>query len=315
MNPLFASALVGIFFATVGSLLIRPDRPLAVRLRPYLLYGRSRSGMAVDVDRALSSRYAEGSLLSFLVGPVRAVATMALEAVIDTVEASDELTLRLRRAGFGDAAPETYRRWQVRVAGACSVAVSLISVGLGRLTGRSLVVWAAAGFLTGFWLGAIAFRSHLKGKAQERGERLKLEAYSIATLLAVSFRTGAGPISGLRQVAERANGEIASDLDRAFLWLARGNSSRETLERLARESPDPATTRIFRLLATATDSGLNPAVGMRQLADELRKVRREEIDQQATKRRSLMLVPTMFFMLPVIVLYALAPGPSVLFGL
>ena len=315
MTIFIVATMVGVFFATVGSLMVRPDRPLTTRFRPYAQYSRSRLGAEVDVDAALATQHTSGSMVSFISNPLRVAALTALEVVLDVTEEPDELTLRLRRAGIGTADPASYRSMQLRVGGIAAVIGALGSWWLGSSTGRSAVVWAIVGAAMGFSAGAILFRLRLASMAESRSARLKLEAYSVAALLSVAYRAGFGPIAGLRRVGRRANGEMTEDLDRGFQWLARGSSSREALERLAAESPDPATSRIYRLLATSADTGLNPATGMRQLADELRKVRQEELDQLATKRRSAMLIPTMFFMLPVIVLYALAPGPSVLFGL
>lgn len=316
MMRLLAAAMIGGFCVSVAGLLIRPDKAMAVRLRPYLLHSRSQLGRPVDIVGALAgSGRSGGSVFEFLFAPFRATAMVVLERVVDVVDDTDELSLRMRQAGYGESDPARYRRRQLVVAAVGSVVFGVGMWFVGPAAGSTAVLRSVIGVVAGFWIGGAGYRAYLRSRAGERANKLKIEAYSVALLLTMVFKTGHGPVAALRQVAARTDGEITKDFDRAQMWLTRGTSAREVFDRLAQESPDHTVSRIFRLLATSIDSGFNPAEGMQDLAGELRQVRREELSQRATKRRSLMLIPILCVMLPVVGLYVLAPLSSILDGL
>ncbi|MEL6891399.1 MAG: type II secretion system F family protein, partial [Actinomycetota bacterium] len=176
-------------------------------------------------------------------------------------------------------------------------------------------VAAIAGLIVGLPGGAMSYRSRLEQQAARRARILRLEVYSITVALSVLTRAGVGPFGALRQVAARANGVLAHDLRLGLSWMERGADGTEVLERLARESPEPAVGRLLRVLASSNATGRNPAGALRDLAEQLRRQRIEQLDQWSTKRRAAMLLPTVLLMFPVLLLYVLAPGALVLLGL
>ena len=53
---------------------------------------------------------------------------------------------------------------------------------------------------------------------------------------------------------------------------------------------------------------------LRALSDDLRDVRRDELRRQATRRRAAMLVPTIAVLAPIMLLFVIAPLPSIVLG-
>jgi hypothetical protein len=308
-----AAVLVGLAFVGAATFVVRPDRPLDRTLHPYTQFARARLGADHDIAPALGGGR-PANLRGAVAGPLVGGARSLVEAGVD-VAADDQLTLRLRRAGYVDARPETYRRAQLR-AGAAGALGGLLGLGgLAQLSGGTWWTAAAVGAVAGLPAGAVLYRSTLERRAATRARRLRLEVYSVTLALSVMCRAGRGPIGSVRDVVARGSGTLCDDLRHGMHWMDRGAGSVEVLDRLARETPEPAVARLLRLLGSATVTGTNPSDALRDLAEQLRRQRIEQLDQWATKRRAAMLIPTMLFMFPVIVLFALAPGPSVLFGI
>ena len=85
--------------------------------------------------------------------------------------------------------------------------------------------------------------------------------------------------------------------------------------RLAHATPEPAAARLYRLLATSdVGAGETLAAALRHTANDLRAQRREDVERLAVRRRFQMLIPMIFVMAPVLVLFLAAPIPHLIFG-
>ncbi len=79
-------------------------------------------------------------------------------------------------------------------------------------------------------------------------------------------------------------------------------------------TPEPHCARTYSLLAAADERGADLAKGLLQLSEDVRESRREAIRRNATKRRALMLIPTIAILAPVLLLFVAAPLPQIIFG-
>lgn len=312
MIQILAACLVATGLIALSTALVRPQRPLERRLAPYTQIERSLLGRDVDLDSVLrgGSGPASGAVLT---GPLATGARHLVESGVD-IAAPDVLTTRLRHAGFRDARPSTYRRLQVRTGVGGSVALGVALGGLAQLSGRPILISFLAGIVVGFPFGALTFRAWLDRQAAQRARRLQLEVYSVALVLSARSRHGRGPLLAFREVAARGTGELCAHLSQGVHWMQRGAGVVDTMERLAVESPDPTTARLIRLVGSAAVNGHDPSGPLRDFARQLRLQRAEQLDQAATRRRAAMLIPMLLFMFPVILLFALAPGPSIVLG-
>ena len=86
-------------------------------------------------------------------------------------------------------------------------------------------------------------------------------------------------------------------------------------ELIGLEAVDPAATRIYRLLATATTGSIDLPGSLIELASELRAQRREEVERTASKRQLAMNGPIVFVTMPVLFMFIIVPTVSFLHGL
>jgi pilus assembly protein TadC len=309
-----AATLIGLTMAMCVLVLAPTPIGVARRIAPYVQTHRRRSGLVSDIDVAIDPGFeqADGPIATIL----RAISRTVYRVVGDVIDTGDdaELRLRLRRAGVEPPTAAAYRAGQVRqsfVSAGLAVAFALLLGIRARRVDISLLMLLGG---LGFLAGVIGYKIRLEHRERRRRKEMQLALYTVTQLLAVLTRANRGPIGAVRHLVRRGHGPLVDELRIGLGWMERGTSAELAFEQLSRDAPDPSVARLFRLISSATSSGGNVADVLRAQADQLRKEHGENMEQLATKQRSAMVLPSIVVMVPVLLLYALAPGPSLLFG-
>lgn len=167
-------------------------------------------------------------------------------------------------------------------------------------------------------VGAVAAVGRNRGRVERAIENrrtlMRIEIYSVDQLLALRVRAGGGVVSAVGQLVERGRGEVVAELREALRLHRSGMSVGQAFGRVADLSPEPACARTYRLLAMADERGVDLAVGLLALAEDVRETRREAMKRAATRRRAAMLVPTIALLAPTLLLFVAAPLPYLLTG-
>lgn len=304
-------AALGAAVAAAGlvGLVVRPTRRLAPLVQPYAQLARSRLGRSADMS-ALVSLDTPATTIGRVLGPLMRSGANRLSNLVDAC-GEEDLGRRLRQAGFTDIDAQHYRMRQLAwsIGGAATgVALGLVQPGLPRAGG----VLALGG--AGLFYGAVRWRSRVAKAIEARRERMRVDLYTVAQLLAIMIRTGYGPVGAIREVVSRGRGPVIEELDEALRWVAGGRPESEALERLALDTPEPLAARLYRVLATGIQAGGDLAQSLRAVADDLRSERREEVDRKATVRQLRMMLTTVVFMAPVVFVFLVPPLRSIVFG-
>lgn len=304
---LVAALASGIAAACLVLAIWPPTRRLAPRIAPYAQRARLLMGQPVDASlfHETGATRSDGRVLA----PLVQAAAGWLSNIVDA-GGDEQIARRLRQAGRRDLRPEQYRLQQLTSAAqgmGLFVVVALVSA-----PSPATVLLAT---VTGAMWGAMRWRSGIDKAIERRKETMRAELYSIAQLLAISLRAGTSTVVALRELANRGGGAVGDELHDALDAIDHGATQRAALEHLATETPEPAASRLYRLLAT-TDQGTGDilADALLKMADDLRSQRREGIERLATRRRFQMLVPTVALMAPVMLLLLAAPIPTFIFG-
>ncbi len=301
----FASTLV----AGLVHFVVPPRRALAGRLRPYAALARSRLGTGyADVSVVSLTRHDSDPASLRVFGPLIQRLAESLGSLVDVADA-DTLRLRLRHAGFTDTSPEQYRMRQLGYAVAgLALGATLGLAMFGSVTGTLVFT-----FLLGF-PGTTFQRNRVQRAITERRARMRNEVFTVTQLIAVHIRTGHGPVDAIRAVCSLGRGPVVEELREALGWIAGGTSPQRAYDKLAEASPEPAASRLYRLLSTSARSGGDIAEALLAVGNDLRSQRREEIARSAVKRRTAMLVPLLILIAPIMVLFVGAALPSFVLG-
>lgn len=299
------AALVGATLAAGVSLglldLLRVARqrrrpPLVSRIAPYV--GDVTVGMPSSRDR--SQPWTAGWVVF---GPVVRRGAGVVERVLG---GSASVRRRLRRLGSGSSVEE-FRASQVvwGVVAFGGAAAVLLSWGLvSEVRPLAGLVLCCAACVTGVLARDLA----LTHTVQRHEERVTREFPSIADLLALAVAAGEGPVSALERVAVVSGGAMSRDLRTVVADVRTGRPLVEALDDLAARTGVSAVARFAETLAVAVERGTPLIDVLHAQAADVREASRRALVESGARREVLMLVPVVFLVLPVTVLFAFYPG-------
>jgi tight adherence protein C len=148
----------------------------------------------------------------------------------------------------------------------------------------------------------------LTGEVKRRETRMISEFPTIAELLALAVGAGEGPVGALERVVRLAHGELAIELGRALADARSGASVVSALERMAARTSLPALARFVDGMAIAVERGTPLADVLRAQATDVREMSRRTLLEAGGRKEIAMLVPVVFLVLPVTIIFALFPG-------
>ena len=214
---------------------------------------------------------------------------------------------RLARAG----APMTLEEFRVQqvLFGACGLGIGLLLSLLVALRGAHRSPVALLVLAGVFAVFGVMVRDNLLSRAVRRREaRMVAEFPTIAEMLALAVGAGESPVSALERVSRIANGELPMELRQALAESRAGATLVSALEALATRTALPAVIRFVDGMAVAVERGTPLADVLRAQAADAREEGRRALLEAGGRKEIAMLVPVVFFVLPVTVVFALFPG-------
>ena len=275
----------------------RHRRPgLAGRVLPYLRDTPAPSRLLDD------GRPAGGSL-----GAVATPVVRDLGRLVDRVMGgADSVRRRQLRAGVA-ADVDRFRAEQV------------LWGALGSLVGAALGVLAMtardAGLVTvllftavGLGLGLTGADYLLSRRAARRESRMLAEFPTVAELLALAVGAGEGAVGALDRVCRLSHGELAGELRRALADARAGANLPTALQGLADRTGLASLRRFVDGVVIAVQRGTPLADVLRAQAQDVREEGRRSLMEAGGRKEIAMMVPVVFLILPVTVLFAVFPG-------
>ncbi len=242
--------------------------------------------------------------------PVTAVFGPAVQRVAGGVErvlgGSASVRRRLERAGLD----QTVRDFRVRqvVWGLVAFAAAAV-VGLVRsLADPGAVVASLAVCGLAFAAGVVACDNRLSSLVARREREMLLEFPTLAELLALAVAAGEGPVAALDRVVRRSGGELSRELGTVLAAIRTGEPVSTAFDQLASRTGVPLVARFADGISVAVERGTPLADVLHAQAADVREAGRRELIESAARREVLMMVPVVFLILPVTVLFAFWPG-------
>ena len=298
--PLLAAGLTAVTAAALVWALAPPPKRLSRRLQPYL--------SPVSTPKTATA----GGSVARVFGPIVKAAAGFLGSILDR-PGGEFTAVRLRQAGWTGGEPEDHL-WEYRVAQLRSVVVGgSLGFVIGLVLGFSAFAVATLVGL-GLVIGATRERGRIDKEIERRREVMRIEIYTINQLLAMRVRSGSGVVQAVTAIVARGRGEVVGELADALRLHRAGWSVGDAFRRIGELTPEPFCARTYRTLASAEERGSDLGPALLELSEDVRESRRESIKRSATKRRAAMLVPTIAFLAPVLLLFVAAPLPYLITG-
>lgn len=223
---------------------------------------------------------------------------------------TDSVRQRLYQSG---ASPdvESFRIQQVIWGVVAAVAATALSSLAWWTRGASVVPLIVLIGCAGL-LGVIARDQLLTQRAKARQRRILQEFPAIAELLALAVTAGEGTTQALARISRISQGEMAEELEYSLGLARSGTPGHDALQGLADRLQCPPLTRFIDGLIVAMQRGTPLGEVLRAQAQDVRESARQELIEAGGKREIGMMIPIVFLVLPITILFAIFPGLSML---
>ncbi|GAA1964751.1 type II secretion system F family protein [Nocardioides panacihumi] len=291
-------ALLGALVAAGGLLvgarvraLRRPS--LAARVMPFVR----------DLPDVGSAGRPQVSAAAGVFGPVLRSTADGVERILG---GTASVRRRLERIGSAKTVHELRIEQVLWGLGAFAVAAAY---GLLRtLSNPGAVLSSALLCLVAFVVGVLARDNRLSSQVKARERRIIAEFPTVAELLALAVAAGEGPVLALDRVVRRSGGELSTELARLLAEVRTGRPVGAAFDSLAARTGVPLVARFAGAVAVAVERGTPLADVLHAQAADVREAGRRELIEIAARKEVLMMVPVVFLVLPVTVLFAFYPG-------
>ncbi|KNY06396.1 type II secretion system F family protein [Microbacterium sp. GCS4] len=273
--------------------------PLAMRIAPYV--------RDVVAEEALPP--AALPRVGALPATSRSLRGHALAVVERVLGDGASLQKRLAQAGAAlNAAGFRSRQLGWTVAGIAAGALALIVIVLaGRMSLPALLlpILAGAG-------AAIGYDMQLSARVTARRRRLTDELPTTLEFLSLCLAAGEGLLDSLRRVAQVGTGELTTELRGVVLAVGTGSPLGEALREMSVRLELPGLTRAVDQVIAALEHGAPLAGVLQAQAGDAREDAKRVLIEQAGRKEIFMLLPLVFLILPLSVLFAIYPGLFIL---
>jgi tight adherence protein C len=299
----FCGLTLGLGLWLLVSLVPRLSRPtLLARVAPYVI------DVSTDARGFLDRRTANPlPVFGALLAPLLLVAEKGLTTLLG---GSELVARRLRQAGTSMTVEELRVRQLVWAASGAAIAiVASVTVGVIQpvplaAQGAVAIVAAVAGFITPDY--------RLQRRAVARLRRMSKELPTVLEFLTLSLSAGEGILDAIRRIARISSGELASELATVIGVVSTGVPLAESLDALAAQLELPPLTRAIEQINGALERGTPLAEVLRAQAQDARDDAKRVLLETSGKKEVAMLVPLVFFILPITIAIAIFPGVAVL---
>ena len=285
---------------TLWSLPPMRQMTLSERIGPYLADGGTKSRLLATEPVGVTPWPTMERLLAPGIAPL-------VERVEPLLGNGSALARRLDRLGT-TMTVQQFRveqlAWAVAGIGTALMLVVATSGRSGLLGVVPMAVLVAIGGLA----GALARDRHLGTQVARRIEQMRSELPTVAELLALSVAAGEGTTAALERVSRVGNGAVVQELRRVLSDTRSGIPLATGLESLADRIDLPELDRLVAALVVAAERGTPLAPVLQAQAVDARESGRRALIEAGGRKEIAMMVPVVFLVLPVSVVFALFPG-------
>lgn len=301
-GPVRTGAVLGLALALSMLLVVRrlPRNRRATlddRLAPYLRDTPRPSRLLAQPDV---------SLAAIIPTVLRPVVTDLAGRVEQVLGGTASVRRRLLRAGR-EPQVDQFRAEQVIYGFGGAVLGGLLGAAFVTSRGRS-PIFVLLLILLGLGIGVVVRDSLLTREAQQREARMLTEFPTVAELLALAVAAGEGAVGALERVVRLSQGELADELGRCLADARAGANLPTALSGLAERTGLVSLARFVDGIIIAVERGTPLAEVLRAQAQDVREEGRRQLMEAGGKKEIAMMVPVVFFVLPITILFALYPG-------
>jgi tight adherence protein C len=191
------------------------------------------------------------------------------------------------------------------------------ATGLAAAIGLSALLWSERGAdvpvllvicVAGFVSGVLMCDSNLSSRVTAHEQELQAEFPVVADLLALAVAAGESPVAGLERIMKVCHGALSDELARVVADIRTGTPMALAFDALAARTGVTSIARFAEGLAIAVERGTPLVDVLHAQAADVREAGRRELMETGGRKEVAMMVPVVFLILPVTVVFAFFPG-------
>lgn len=273
--------------------------PLAMRIAPYVRD-------AVPDDDLPPDALPRVGMLAAGDGGIRLRCRVLFERLLGGGEA---LRRRIEQAGI-PLEQGAFRGRQLGwiLAGVATGAIAVIALAIaGRMSPPVALLPGILGAGAGF-----GYDMRLTARVASRRARLTDELPTVLEFLALCLSAGEGLLDSLRRVSAVGSGELTTEFRRVVLAVGTGSPLSDALTEMAARLQLSGLSRAIDQVTAALEHGAPLSAVLHAQAGDAREDAKRVLIEQAGRKEILMLLPLVFLILPLSVLFAIYPGLFIL---
>lgn len=154
--------------------------------------------------------------------------------------------------------------------------------------------------------------NQLRSETSVKSERALFELPEIIDLLVVSLRAGNGIYRSFATVVPRSEGALAKELAQVLKAVEFGAAFGSEIKQVSKSLPHPQVSEFVNKVSLALERGTPLAQMLREQGVSVREEIKSRLLKQAGRNETRMLIPLVFLILPITVLFAIYPSLELL---
>jgi tight adherence protein C len=148
----------------------------------------------------------------------------------------------------------------------------------------------------------------LSTQVRRREQRMLAEFPTVAELLAIAVAAGVGPVAAIDRVVTSCRGAVTDELAVVLADSRLGMPVSAALDAMAQRSGLPVVARFAEGFAVALERGTPLVDVLTAQAADVREAGKRALIESGARKEVAMMVPVVFLILPVTLLFAFFPG-------
>lgn len=221
-------------------------------------------------------------------------------------KSQDKTQLRSRLEELGRGTDKDYENFRIRQYGYCAAAGAIGSVVLLAFTANILLTLIGTAFIVVIMY--LLLDRELTKAVKKHRELIEAEFPAVVEMLTLAIAAGETPMSAMLRVAESATGALSAEFQTVVSGVRSGIPLNESLDAMGRRVKSVMIRRFVDALVTATLRGAPLVEVLTRHAVEARGNQRNRVMSAAGKAEISMMIPVVFLILPISILFALWPS-------
>ena len=220
----------------------------------------------------------------------------------------DRTSVRAKLAELGHSTESDYENFRYKqLIVSSGLSFSIILFGIFK---DSSLVTILAILLIAFSGSILLLERNLTQRVKAYRVGIEEEFPAIVEMLTLSISAGESPLSAIQRITNRGSGALVSQLSKVVDEVSSGAPFEEALDALGRRLHSLSVRRFIDSIVIAISRGAPLVEVLQSHAEEAQSLQRNRITAIAAKAEMSMMVPVVFLILPISILFALWPSLS-----